>query len=156
VCSRKRVWIPPASGAVEHIAQRRHLSDEALLVHIGAGLFGEPWSLRLARNLAAKLRRQSICVGKLRAAAADAAKHAFRPAASGVSSVSTTDSRHDYRSHRIGFDRNLHRGRTQPGWVGDITYIATEEGWLFLAVVIDLFSRKVWLVDAARHASRSL
>ena len=28
-------------------------------------------------------------------------------------------------------------------WVGDITYIATECGWLYLAVVIDLFSRKV-------------
>ena len=28
-------------------------------------------------------------------------------------------------------------------WVGDFTYIATNEGWLFLAVVIDLFSRKV-------------
>jgi len=28
-------------------------------------------------------------------------------------------------------------------WVGDITYIATDEGWLFLAVVIDLFSRQV-------------
>jgi transposase InsO family protein len=27
--------------------------------------------------------------------------------------------------------------------VGDITYIATDEGWLFLAVVIDLFSRQV-------------
>ena len=28
-------------------------------------------------------------------------------------------------------------------WVGDVTYIATDEGWLFLAVVIDLFSRRV-------------
>ena len=28
-------------------------------------------------------------------------------------------------------------------WVGDITYIATDEGWLFLAVVIDLFNRPV-------------
>ena len=28
-------------------------------------------------------------------------------------------------------------------WVGDITYIATDEGWLYLAVVIDLFSRQV-------------
>ena len=27
-------------------------------------------------------------------------------------------------------------------WVGDITYIVTDEGWLFLAVVIDLFSRQ--------------
>jgi len=28
-------------------------------------------------------------------------------------------------------------------WVGDISYIATEEGWLYLAAIIDLFSRKV-------------
>jgi len=28
-------------------------------------------------------------------------------------------------------------------WASDITYIATDEGWLFLAVVIDLFSRQV-------------
>ena len=28
-------------------------------------------------------------------------------------------------------------------WTGDITYIATQEGWLYLAVVIDLFSRQV-------------
>ena len=28
-------------------------------------------------------------------------------------------------------------------WVGDITYIPTDEGWLFLAVVMDLFSRRV-------------
>jgi len=28
-------------------------------------------------------------------------------------------------------------------WVTDITYIQTHEGWLYLAVVIDLFSRKV-------------
>ena len=28
-------------------------------------------------------------------------------------------------------------------WVSDITYIATLEGWLYLAVILDLFSRKV-------------
>jgi len=28
-------------------------------------------------------------------------------------------------------------------WVGDITYLATGEGWLYLAVLIDLYSRKV-------------
>ena len=34
-------------------------------------------------------------------------------------------------------------------YVGDITYIPTKEGWLYLAVVIDLFSRKVvgWSMD---------
>lgn len=28
-------------------------------------------------------------------------------------------------------------------WVGDISYLSTEEGWLYLATIIDLFSRKV-------------
>lgn len=28
-------------------------------------------------------------------------------------------------------------------WVGDITYVPTEEGWLYLATVIDLYSRKI-------------
>lgn len=34
-------------------------------------------------------------------------------------------------------------------WAGDITYISTKEGWLYLAVVIDLFSRKVigWAME---------
>lgn len=39
-------------------------------------------------------------------------------------------------------------------WVSDITYIRTYEGWLFLAVVIDLFSRQVvgWSMQPTMHA----
>ena len=33
--------------------------------------------------------------------------------------------------------------RPNQTWVGDITYISTDEGWLYLAVVLDLCSRKV-------------
>ena len=41
--------------------------------------------------------------------------------------------------------------RLNTAWVGDITYLATREGWLFLAVILDLASRRVigW---AMRHA----
>lgn len=40
-------------------------------------------------------------------------------------------------------------------YVGDITYIATQEGWLYLAVVIDLFSRRVvgWAMSERINAS---
>jgi len=40
-------------------------------------------------------------------------------------------------------------------WVGDITYIDTAEGWLYLASVLDLFSRRVvgWAMDEHREAS---
>ncbi len=38
-------------------------------------------------------------------------------------------------------------------WVTDITYIRTHEGWLYLAVVVDLFSRQVvgWSMGSRRH-----
>ncbi|MGJ3495881.1 DDE-type integrase/transposase/recombinase, partial [Piscirickettsia salmonis] len=40
-------------------------------------------------------------------------------------------------------------------YVGDITYIRTQQGWLYLAVVIDLFSRKVvgWAMEDHMEAS---
>ena len=40
-------------------------------------------------------------------------------------------------------------------WVSDITYLATTEGWLYLAVVLDLFSRKVvgWAMGTSLEAS---
>src|SRR5664279_3378753 len=40
-------------------------------------------------------------------------------------------------------DRKFIVAAPNQAWVGDVTYIASAEGWLFLAVVIDLFSRKV-------------
>jgi len=42
-------------------------------------------------------------------------------------------------------------------WVADITYIPTHQGWLYLAVVIDLFSRRVvgWsMYDVPRKLNR--
>jgi putative transposase len=40
-------------------------------------------------------------------------------------------------------------------WVSDITYIATAEGWLYLAVILDLFSRRVvgWKLDDGLESS---
>ena len=39
-------------------------------------------------------------------------------------------------------------------WLADITYIPTRQGWLYLAVVLDLFSRQVvgWAMDTSLHA----
>jgi transposase InsO family protein len=39
--------------------------------------------------------------------------------------------------------RNFEAGRPDEKWVADITYIATQEGWLYLAVVLDLYTRRV-------------
>jgi len=40
-------------------------------------------------------------------------------------------------------DQNFMAEQPNQKWVGDITYIATREGWLFLAILMDLFSRRI-------------
>ncbi len=57
--------------------------------------------------------------------------------------VVTTDSKHKYPIVENKLNRNFSAGQNMPIWVSDITYIRTNQGWLYLTVVIDLFDRKV-------------
>ena len=54
-----------------------------------------------------------------------------------------------------GASPNLIKGmepsRVNQVWVSDITYIATLEGWLYLAIILDLFSRKVVGLETGRN-----
>ena len=55
----------------------------------------------------------------------------------------TTDSNHNKPVAPNLLARQFEVSQANCYWVGDITYIATEEGWLYLATVLDLYSRKV-------------
>ena len=55
----------------------------------------------------------------------------------------TTNSNHKKPVFENVLNRGFQVGRPNQAYVGDITYLWTREGWLYLAVVIDLFSRKV-------------
>jgi putative transposase len=57
--------------------------------------------------------------------------------------VCTTDSRHGFRIAPNLVARDFEPAEPNKVWATDVTYIATQKGWLFLAVVLDLFSRKV-------------
>ena len=57
--------------------------------------------------------------------------------------VVTTDSRHSLPVAPDLVQRRFNPEAPNQLWSGDITYIATDEGWLYLAAVIDLFSRQV-------------
>lgn len=61
----------------------------------------------------------------------------------------TTDSDHDLPIAENRLNRDFTATRPNEKWVSDITYIRTDEGWLYVTVVIDLFSRKVvgWSMD---------
>lgn len=55
----------------------------------------------------------------------------------------TTDSNHNLPIAPNILERNFSPAGPNQAYVGDITYIPTQEGWLYLAIVIDLFSRQV-------------
>ncbi|AQV96663.1 transposase [Cupriavidus necator] len=57
--------------------------------------------------------------------------------------VSTTDSRHTLPVAENVLDRQFDVAEPNRAWVSDITYIRTAQGWLYLAVVLDLYSRRV-------------
>ena len=68
----------------------------------------------------------------------------------------TTDSKHNHPIAPNLLNREFDVDMPDQYYVGDITYIATQEGWLYLAVVIDLFSRKVVGWSMANHMRASL
>ena len=57
--------------------------------------------------------------------------------------VVTMDSKHDLPIAENLLDRNFTSKAPNRVWSSDIIYIATDEGWLYLTAVIDLFSRQV-------------
>jgi transposase InsO family protein len=68
--------------------------------------------------------------------------------------VKTTDSAHDLPiAPRIFQAENFETMPTKPNevWASDITYIPTEEGWLFLAIFLDLFTRKIVGLSGGDH-----
>jgi putative transposase len=57
--------------------------------------------------------------------------------------VGTTDSKHGHPIAPNRLNREFEADAPNIKWVADITYIPTREGWLYLAVIIDLYSRKI-------------
>jgi len=55
----------------------------------------------------------------------------------------TTDSRSSRNPAGNLLDRKFTAGKPNEKWVADVTYIPTREGWLYLATVLDIYSRKI-------------
>ena len=70
----------------------------------------------------------------------------------------TTDSKHDRPIAPNVLGRHFETERANQFWVTDITFIRTWEGWLYLAVILDLFSRCVvgWAMQSHLRAELAL
>jgi len=67
----------------------------------------------------------------------------------------TTDSNHNLPIAPNVLNRDFYASNPDEKYVGDITYISTGEGWLYLATVIDLYSRRIvgWSMDDTMKVS---
>ena len=68
----------------------------------------------------------------------------------------TTDSKHPFPIAPNVLDRAFKTVEPDRVWVADMTYVWTGEGWLYLAVIIDLFSRRVVGWSMADHMRTEL
>jgi putative transposase len=102
------------------------------------------------------LRRKGICVGKKRVARLmrksgliGRQKRRFRR---------TTDSNHASPIAPNIVARDFEPAAPNQVWAGDVTYIATHEGWAYLAVLLDLFSRRVvgWAMSETNDTKLAL
>ena len=118
----------------------RARSDESLGVEIRAihcehkGRYGSP---RIHRELRARGQR----VGRKRVARL--MRECGLQGRSPRRFRRTTDSRHGHRIAPNLLERNFEADGPNRVWVGDITYVPTRDGWLFLALLLDLYSRRI-------------
>lgn len=128
-------------GESDRAREDRQLKQRIVAIHGETkGRYGTPRVERV-------LRRQGIStsrtrVGRLRRELGLRAKAAKKYKA-------TTDSRHPHPVAPNRLERRFVASEADRIWVGDITYLWTPEGWLYLAIVLDTFSRRVvgWSVS---------
>jgi putative transposase len=140
-------WVsrPPSNQA----RRRLELSEKIRAAHAeNRQIYGSPRLFHLlasrgvevCQNTVAKLmKQQGICAK---------AKRKFVPA--------TTDSKHGQPLADNLLDRQFHADLPDQKWAADITYIPTDQGWLYLAGVIDLCTRKIVGWSMADHMRTEL
>jgi putative transposase len=128
--------------------ENRELAQEIAEIHCQSnGIYGSPKvhgelrrrGKRHGRNRVARLMRKNGLYAKT--------KRKFRV---------TTDSNHSQPVAPNLLNREFNPARPNQAWASDITYIWTAEGWLYLAVVMDLYSRAIVGWSMAERMTRHL
>ena len=94
-----------------------------------------------ARRLVHRLAKQGLVYNR-KTVAASLKRQGLRAKAARKFKA-TTNSKHNLPVAENLLKQDFHAERPNQKWAGDITYLWTREGWLYLAVIIDLYSRKV-------------
>lgn len=146
--SRSGYYASKTRGESKRSKQDRGLMEDIKRIHVASkGVYGAPRvraelaaeGLHVGRHKVAKLMR----LARLRGCP----KRRYRV-------TTKQDPRHWTAKNLL--QQDFSAGEPNQVWVADITYIPTRQGWLYLAVVIDLYSRKVVGWSMSRWISRHL
>jgi len=134
-------------------ASVRELDDQRLTVEIRAVFhenkrrYGSP---RVCRELRARGKR--VCRHRV----ARLMREQQLRARARRKFVRTTDSAHAMATPPNLLRRDFHTAKPDRVWAGDVTYLPTREGWLYLAVLLDLYSRRVVGWAMSEHNDEAL
>ena len=125
-------------------AANRELVDDIKRVHRDTcGRYGSP---RIHAEL--KAQGRGVSRGRIERLMRH---HGIRAIMARPRRVRTTDSRHDFPIAPNLLERNFTAAAPNRIWLADITYVETDQGWLYLATVMDLYSRRIvgWAMDGS-------
>ncbi len=129
--------------------------DERLAVAIAAAhsksgkRYGSPRVHRALRDKGVRVGEKRVARVMRKAKIVGVRKRRFRR---------TTDSAHTSPIAPNLLQRKFHAPRPNQAWVGDVTYIATGEGWSYLAILLDLHSRRIvgWAMSESNDTDLAL
>ncbi len=128
--------------------ENRALQDKIRVLHVAShGIYGAPkihrdlvdTGIRCGKNRVARIMREAGIRSRT--------KKKFK---------ATTNSKHNLPVAPNLLNQDFAVEAPERVWVGDITYIHTDEGWLYMAVVLDLFNRQVVGWSASSRMTRQL
>jgi putative transposase len=131
-----------------HAGRDDKLAEQVVKAHTASkGRYGSPREHaelkaageRVGRKRVARLMREKRLVARMR--------RRFR---------TTTDSKHDFPIAPNVLDRDFTASAPDRAWVTDITFLWTAQGWLYLAAILDLFSRRVVGWATSQNVDRHL
>jgi len=138
------------SGPSRRERDDAELTEQVLAVHEESkGRYGAP-------RVHAELRRRGRCHGRKRVARLMRAAGARGRTPKRWRKTTTPDPAATARADAICRDFTADAAKVNARWCGDITYIGTWEGWLYLATVIDIASRRVVGYAMAEHLRTEL
>ena len=137
-------------GRIESDRAREDRRLTALIRGIFAesrGTYGVPRVHRMLRRRGVHCGRERIARLMRAAGLRSKTRRKFR--------VKTTDSKHRYPIAPDLLGQDFTSSGSNQAWVSDITYIPTDEGWLYLASTMDLFSRMIvgWSMSSSLKAT---